>query len=230
MKRLLLALAAVLALAAPAQAQFFNDSFSCTPGVSLQDTTSTSGHDWDLHPGGIHGLVCDGSGVHYGAPDAFSYAVLHPVVTPPSADYYTECVLYVHTHNLEQYAGCSVRLQAANVTAYDVVYDTLSSAFIVEEVTAGSAATLASYPYVVSNATSYAVRLQIVGSTVSLYVNAVLQGTASDATITGAGRPGIQNYNPSATTDTTHIHFQSISAAEVTTSSSGVTRALLGVW
>ncbi len=197
-----------------APAPFFVDTLTAAAGTSLHDTVSSSGSfTWDLHAGATHGLVYSNSNrVLIVANNG--YSVSYPSnLTPPSANYYTECVYHVFTSTVEQYPLCMVRLQSAAMSYYAVLYDTLNGRWVLEELNSGVLGNLTgTYTQALSNGTAYTVKILANGSAISVYVDGVLRISATDSTITAAGTPGIGDYAVTAGTDSTNIHIQSVTA------------------
>lgn len=177
-------------------------------GLALQDQTATDGHTYVLHSG--FGFSYDNANrVHM--PSAGAGGLTYPNITPPSADYYTESVYFVLTHNLEQYPAVCVRLTTSGVNCYQCFYDTLNSQWVLEKQTAGSGTTLGTAAQALTNGLAYTVRIWAIGTAISVYIDSILTiGPITDATWSAAGKPALNNYNPVASTNLTHIHPQSL--------------------
>lgn len=212
--RRLLVLSALLLSAQSAQAQIFTDTMTGTAGADLPSVTASDGHSWGQNTAfGASNFVYDNANRAMVA-NAFGAALNYGSVTPPSADYYTECVFYVLTSNLEQYPSCLVRASTSAYTYYGVLYDTLNGKWVLEEKNASvSGDCAANFTQALSNNTAYTVRITAIGTSITGTINGVLRLSCVDSTISAAGVPGIASYNPAAATDTTHIHIESISSA-----------------
>jgi Concanavalin A-like lectin/glucanases superfamily len=154
--------------------------------------TGEVGATWSNQAGNIAEQISSADGAYR---NGVGFSTNYTTAAPPSADYNVEADIVVKTNNLSgDMAGVFGRLDTATNTFYMARWDSSVTRWSLVEVTAGTAATLAtSTSGAITNGVTYKLRLNMIGSALKLYVDGVLTASATDATITAAGRAGIMD-------------------------------------
>ncbi|MHB8273468.1 MAG: LamG-like jellyroll fold domain-containing protein [Dermatophilaceae bacterium] len=190
-----------------------SDSFTGTPGVTLQSHTGEVGATWTKHPiSGTTDVVITAGG-RIRKDGATWGALYHSSAVPASADYTVEADVYVASSLTGDLVGIAGRLDPANAngTFYAATYDQSSGLWTLISVLNGATAMLGqTTAQVLTVGTTYRLALDMTGSTIRLLVNGVQQVSVVDTTITAAGRGGVAMGFGSATTtvtDNTGMHL-----------------------
>jgi len=107
--------------------------------------------------------------------------------------------------------GPSLRLDTAADTSYISGYRGSTLSWVIAKSVAGKGTILASAAATLTVGNTYTLTFSIVGSALTLLVNGVSTVTATDSTITAAGRVGVR-FGAGAATDTTSYHLTNLSA------------------
>jgi len=169
-------------------ANFLNDTFTEASATNVTSHTPESGGAWSLQSGFASPVPVIGAGTGRMAFDSAAYAVIGKVsATPPSADYTVTATGKIQASaNL---VGAVARLAATGLTCIAGWVGNNGKAEIQRYGGAGTT-TLFTTAYAVSLNTDYTVELEVSGTTLTLRVNGVTVGTATDASITAAGNAG----------------------------------------
>jgi hypothetical protein len=211
----------VLALACSASAHaatFVSDSFTGTSGTNLPSHTGETGATWTAHPsntgtvqlsgsGGIRETNASGIGRYYasGAAATADYKV--------EADFYTRAN-YASDTTIRARVVC--RYSTSADTGYLGGYDKAIGKWEIHKTVASSSTVLASSSSTtLSASTTYHVELDCVGSSLTLKVGGATVASATDSTITAAGKVGIRLQNsPQGASD--GIHIDNLAATDIT--------------
>jgi hypothetical protein len=226
LRRLLISLAFLL-LAVPAQAQFLSDTFS-EPTINTvlsSHSAETGGACWVEHGSYTDDLSVSEANDRITALAGADFGLYYCSVAPASADYEVVGDIYVVSNLAAGYPGVVGRVNTAADTMYQVYYDQVDGQWELYEVVAGVSTARGTYTQALSNSTTYALKLEMIGTTVKVYIDggaAVITDTTG--TITATGRAGVMQY-AAGSQELTSVTATNISAGGATTRSLG----LLGV-
>lgn len=130
---------------------------------------------------------------------------------PASADYDVEGVIHAKTQQGQ--ASVAGRMDPVADTYYDAFYIPFTAQWQIRRWMAGALTVLGSFTQTLANFTSYAVKLEMRGSTLRLYVDGVERIAVTDTGITAAGRAGFR-LSGTAGSATTTLHLDSVTAAD----------------
>ncbi|HEX7132807.1 MAG TPA: LamG-like jellyroll fold domain-containing protein, partial [Iamia sp.] len=187
-----------------------SDSFTGTAGALLTSRAGEVGATWAFQGGSANTEQLSDAG--RARRNGTGYAVTYTTATPPSADYSVEADLHVRSNLVGDRVGLVGRLNTATNSYYMARWEPEDTSWNLMEVTNGSPAYLqfvASQPALVVGQT-HRLKLTMTGSTLQLFVNGALTVTATDATITAAGKAGLMDGEVGGTankTNTTGIHY-----------------------
>ena len=180
-----------------AQSLISTDAFTDTSGTSLASHSDGFGTIWKHQTGGANAVVTDANRVRRNG--VAGYTIDYVDATPTSADYSVEADLVVKSNLASDATGVIGRLNTAATTFYMARWEQAAAGTTgtwrlarYSSGTATSLAALTSQPQPVVGET-YRIKLEMIGSSLALYVNGVLKVSATDATITAAGRAGIMD-------------------------------------
>ena len=171
-------------------AVIFNDTFTDTAGVALDSHTPDTGTSWTLMwSNSGEGLAIDATGTMLeGTSGASDGAIYTADTTYSSADYSVEVSLpTVEFGDNAQYIFARIQdvdnfYAAIWATGFD------DSTHILKK-SGGTFTTLSTYAGMPVDGST--VKLDLVGDSLSLYIDDALQASATDSTITAAGKAGI---------------------------------------
>jgi len=187
------------------------DSFTDTPGVALAAHGGEIASSWTRH------AASTGSGVISSEDRArkstTGYGVYYSSAVPTSADYAVEADLHVKSLIPNSEMGVVGRLSTGADTYYSAHYEVNTNDWNLAKVVSGVRTYLdyaAVTPLTVGQ--TYRVRLDMVGTTLNLYVNGELiptLGPVTDTAIASVGRGGLKLDKPGSTasgSDSAGIH------------------------
>jgi hypothetical protein len=185
-------------------ATFVNENFTGTDSTTVQANDA----DWTKH-GSATGdaLISSNRARSNGSVQALYYHA----GTPASADYYVEGVIRRDSGvtSTEQGAVCG-RIDTAANNRYDVVR-VESGSFLLRKTIAGVDTTLDTYALALATPEEYTIKLEMIGDQIKGYIDGVEQLSATDSSITAAGKAGFFLFRGSSTGG---YHIDSITAAD----------------
>jgi hypothetical protein len=187
---------------------FVTDSFTegGTGTSSLNSHTGELGATWTQHPhanyaGGPMLLDADLDAV-YGTGTSASYAS----GAPPSADYYVQADIFLHTAASQNIAICA-RMHTTDDTMYLVRLNNGTTWELRKIVTTAATTLGSSTNQIPSLGSSKTVKLVVSGTSISVYVNGVLEiGPVTDSAISAAGKAGVRNAGSASATTGAHLN------------------------
>jgi hypothetical protein len=183
------------------------DSFTDTAGTALTAHTGEVGAGWTQYGGTSGAVISAGNALRKTGTSNLAY---YSSYLPSTANYAVEADLVVKS-NTSDGAGLDGRRDPTpgSGTTYDARYDGNAGAWELLKNVGGSASMLDTAAQTLTVGATYRLRLDMFGTAIRMYVDGVLVCSATDASITAAGRAGIQLGLPSspATTDTTGMHL-----------------------
>jgi hypothetical protein len=117
-------------------------------------------------------------------------------VVPPSADYSVTADLISATSVAGAAMGPMGRVSSTGINFYWARVNTTNGVSLIRYV-GGTATSLATTPYTFVTGSTVKVRLEMIGSTISVYVDDVLQVTVEDTSHTAPGYVGMRSINAS---------------------------------
>jgi hypothetical protein len=201
-----------------AQSVTVEDAFTGASGTALTSHTSASGITWSHLDGTADAILTDANRVRRGTPDALqpAYTVDYANTTPSGADYSVSATMVVKSNMSGDYVGVIGRLNPTTGAFYLGRWEQSNTSWNIYE--CDNATSCTRLVRVTGQAAltvnqSYRLKLELAGTSLKLYVNGVLKVSATDSTLTAAGRAGIMDGNPGASvfatnkTNTTGIHL-----------------------
>lgn len=175
-----------------------SDSFTDTSGKALTAHTGEVGATWTHHSGTASSVITDAGRVRGGG-ILGAYTIDYVSAVPASADYSVEADFFVKSHLGRDAMGVVGRLSTTATTYYTARWEEADRSWNLVKYVNGAG----TYLDYVDNQTvlvgqAYRLRLEMIGSALRLYVNGVLTASATDTTITTAGRAGIEDDSGSA--------------------------------
>jgi len=176
------------------------DSFTGTSGSDLAGHNADLGGTW-VHQAGSAEAVIDGGRIRRNLTtfEVSGYTIDYVNATPTSADYSVEADLDVMSNLASDTIGVIGRLNTTTTSFYLARWEqALVGTTGVWRLVRYSGGTATSLAVTASQAQpvvgeTYRLKLEMVGSALALYVNGVLKVSASDATITAAGKAGVMD-------------------------------------
>ncbi len=180
-------------LGEPSSPSISLDSFTDTTGTALSSHTGELGASWTHQAGGANAQINSNTVSRAGI--LGGYTIDYASATPASADYSVEADLIVRSNLLGDDTGVIGRLNTATTAFYMARWDQLTSSWALVRYSSGVANNLAtaSVPAGLTVGESYRLKLQMIGTTLNLYVNGILVTTATNSTLTAAGKAGIMD-------------------------------------
>lgn len=188
--------ALLLTVAGRADAQFLNDTFTeSTPAVLLSDHTPETGGTWTKHGSYADNInIYDTDDFVYGAGGG-DVGLYYNTASPASADYSVSADIFVVNNANASYGGVAGRVVIGANTMYRAYYRQELTAWRLEKMVAGTPTTLGSdYTQSLTNSQTYTVKLEMIGTSIKLYVDGVERISATDSDIAGAGKAAVMSY------------------------------------
>jgi hypothetical protein len=183
------------------------DSFTDTAGTALTAHTGEVGAGWTQYGGSSGAVISAANALRKTGTSNVAY---YSSYVPSTANYAVEADLVVKSNTSDGVALDGRRDPTpGSGTTYDARYDGNSDAWELLKNVGGSSSMLDSAAQTLTVGATYRLRLDMSGTNIRMYVDGVLVCSAADASISAAGRAGIQLGLPSspATTDTTGMHL-----------------------
>jgi hypothetical protein len=187
------------------------DNFTGTAATTLTSHTGTVATPWST-PAGTDPVLSDANRLRR---TAAGWALSYSSITMTSADYSVQADLVVKSLVAGDALGVAGRLDPATTSYYSARYRTSDNTWRIFKTVGGTDTSLSSAAATLTPGTTYRVRLDLVGSALTLSVNGVSTVTATDSSITAKGYAGLQlgTSGTSATvTDTTGLHADNFRA------------------
>ncbi len=188
-----------------AEVFFVNDTFTDTAGDQIiSQHTGETGATWSLKTGNPAAWTISNTGK--AMQTAATLDIIMASGVPSSADYDVRCELDFLTVQGNVY--CGGRLTATGENGYYAGYAPDTKVWELSR--RGSFALLNTWPATVSTGV-HTIIMKFRGTSITVEIDGIQRLSATDNTITAAGRAGILGYNSNAT-QTTGIHMASFSA------------------
>ena len=187
-----------------------SDSFTGTAATLLTSHVGEIGATWAYQTGSSNTERI--SSLNRARRNGTGYSINYTTATPPSANYSVDADLVVRSNLTGDMAGVIGRLNTATNTFYMARWEQADTSWNLIKYTNGTVTYLgyvSEQPLLVVNST-YRIRLTMTGTALTLYVNGILKASATDATLTAAGKAGIMDgtfLGIASKSDTTGLHF-----------------------
>jgi Concanavalin A-like lectin/glucanases superfamily len=205
-----------------------SDSFTGTPGVTLQTHTGEIGATWTKHPISLLDAVITTAGRirRNGAASSTSGALYYSSAAPANASYTVNADVYVASLLTGDVIGVVGRLDPAIMygTFYAAGYDRSTLSWTLASVVNGSKVSLGSSAQTLTAGTTYPLALDMTGSTIRLLVNGVQRVSVTNTAVAAAGRSGVaMGFGATSTTatDTTGMHLDNFTVTPPLADSKG---------
>lgn len=200
---------------------FVSDAFTDTAETLLSSHTGATGASWTKHPNAAGDAEISNANRARHREDAggAGAAIYYASGVPPSADYSVEAVVRVVSDlGSAQVLG---RVATGAQTYYAAVVSAAGDSITLFKLVAGTATQLGlTYSVAIGAGTDWTIRLQMVGSSIKVFVNGTERISATDSDITAAGRVGVLFGGAGALSafgNTLNCHIDSINAIELPT-------------
>lgn len=204
---------------------FFEDQFTDTNGTQLESHTSDSSHTWSKHSAYSGDQQIDSNALHADGPGvtAGSRSWFVSNVTPPSANYSVEAEFVVSSLVNGYHIGFFAR---SHTTVEDGIrlihYGDSGGELSLTDVDGGTLNGLGTY---VTGTGTFVIRMEVDGTSVSVYVDDVLRIGPVTTNITATGTVG--TWGRRNETGATSMSY--LTATEITSGVATKTLAALGV-
>lgn len=187
---------------------FLNDTFTDAAGTDLAAHTGELGATWTEHPSYTAGavIVSDANRVRSNAAGDGCYLASGQ---PAGSSFDVEALVHIASDSHGGFVFCAD--DAAN-TMYVVRRSSSLGRWILDRLQAGSASNLDFVAAGVTAGQSYLVRVEKRGSSIKVFIDDVEQMSAVDSTLP-TGQIGVRL--ATATTNTTGVHIDSLTATDV---------------
>jgi hypothetical protein len=187
----------------PSVSNFAFDTFSGeTSSVDLDTHTGELGTPWVNHPHANYTGAME-AGTHGHAYSAAGGAAYYITATPPNADYSVEAdfICLTTTANV----ALTGRMHITDDTMYIIRWN--NNVWELRRIITGTQTTIGSTTnQLLTASTTKKVRLQMVGTSISVYINDILEiGPITDGNITAVGKAGIRMLTGASPTTGVHI-------------------------
>lgn len=198
---------------------FLTDTFTGTDGTNLTAHTGETGATWTKGSVNIGSWSITSNRARMGN-STNTYIIDVCSGTPASADYDVTAVMHYFT-SVGGFIGICGRVQSPSpsATTFNCYVAAITAGVFqirrhagTPDVVSNPGSVLGTYSPGLVAGNDYTVKLQMRGSTISLWVNGVRRIQATDSTYTTAGRVGVAAYSASGTT--VGVHFDSINAVD----------------
>lgn len=197
---------------APPPAQFVYDTFTDTSNTLLSSHTGETGAVWAKHASYTGDSYISNANRMRGGGDSMYYAS----GVPASADYDVQADFCGMAQNAST-PGIAGRASTTGDSAYRVVFDVPNTGkYVLQKVNAGVVTQLQAVgPWEwggnFADGSTHAVKLQMRGASIKVFVDGVERMSVTDSSITTAGRSGVYTRSYSMT-DTWGIHIDNFTA------------------
>lgn len=199
-----------------------SDSFTGPSGALVTSGPGEIGATWAYLNGSGNTETLDAEGRAYR--NGSGYNKIYTTATPPTADYSVEADLVVKSVLADDRAGVLGRIDTATTSYYMARWEETNNSWNIEKLLNNAAsptylASTVNQPALVAGQ-AYRIKLEMVGSSLKLYVNGVLTTSATDTSLTAAGKAGLAD-GASAVSSvtksaTTGLHFDNFQVAQST--------------
>lgn len=200
-------------------ATFVNDTFTDTSATDLTAHTGETGATWTEHTTYTSGQVVI-SNANRIRNNQNQLCVLYASGAPINADYYVQASLVVKNVGGESNAGVAGRIDTAANTMYGVRYSMTSGTpqWILFKIVAGVVTSLGTFNETLADESSTVLKLEMIGSSIKLFLGGVERIAATDSAISAAGKAGVSFRQANAVTDTVGQHLDDFSAVDIVSS------------
>jgi hypothetical protein len=165
------------------------DDFTDSPGVALQARTGRGTAGW-TRAGGLDAVVTGADRLRRSGGD---HSLYYASAIPMSADYAVQADVVVESIIVGDAIGVAGRLAPATGDHYAARYDTADTSWNLLRYSGGTGTKLASVTgQPLTAEQTYRMRLDLRGSTITLYVNDVATVTATDSAYPTGGKAGVR--------------------------------------
>jgi hypothetical protein len=186
-----------------------SDSFTDAAATALTAHTGEIGATWTTAGGVTEQISSENRARRNGG----GYSLMYASATPASANYSVEADLYVKSNLTGDMDGVVGRLNTATTSYYIARWQRANTSWNILEYTngflTGTVARVTGQP-LLTVGDNYHLELEMVGTTLTLYVNGVFIVSGTDATLSLAGKAGIMDGEVGATAvkdDTVGLHL-----------------------
>lgn len=170
---------------------FVRDTMTGTNWTDLHLRTGELGATWTRHPdvnGGSSRWYLYGGRVHSGV-----WGTMYASGTPASADYDVTCTYRVYTTVSTLNLGICVRMSTTEDTYYSMYYQA-GELVLIKRVDGVTSPALDYYiGSLTGGGTDYTFKLETIGTAIKGYVNGIERVSATDSSITAAGKAGLRS-------------------------------------
>lgn len=179
-------------------ATFLSDTFTEASTVVLSSHTPEIGGAWIEHGSYPDNLSIDADSDAIVGSIGVDVGVYYNDADPASADYSVTVDIFVVNNAVASYPGVVGRVATAANTMYRALYDQAEGRWELEKVVAGIITALdVPYSQALANSQTYALKLEMIGTTIKAYIDGVERMIDTDTAISAAGKAGVLQYSSS---------------------------------
>lgn len=175
-------------------AAFLSDTMTEGSNTTLGTHTPETGGSWAQHPNFTTNtlIVGGGLGYCYGSSSAGT-SIYYNNATPPNADYYVEATVRTNAAGtVTDLMGVCGRVATGASTMYMLFYNDNIDEWKLEKLVAGASTAIGTYVSALAAATSATIKLEMIGTSIKVYLNGVERISVTDSSISDAGFVGIR--------------------------------------
>lgn len=187
----------------PGGGVFVNEPFTAANGTNVDSLTG-----WEAHPSKTGSFLVQSNRAYASA----GSPMLYHTGTPISADYTVETTIRCVTNSAK--TGIVGRLDTTAETCYEIFYRLSDTRWRLARKIDGTIFEIGSFTQVLTPGNDYTVALEMVGTTINVYIDGTLRIGVTDTGITAKGKAGIVQATSVSTTSGYHI--DSITATDET--------------
>jgi len=203
-----------------------SDTFADTTGTLLSAHTSSTGTTWTQQAGSSTTAQVSATGTLRRTGQGVG--VYYTPAVPLTPDYLVEADVVYKSLIANDFVGVAGRLDTAGTsggTFYTARYDANAAQWQLNKAANGAVSSIATaHAQTLTVGQTYRLGLEMSGSTISLLVDGVVRVSATDATLTAAGRAGVRLNNTVAgatSSDTTGLHLDNFEVSPPAVDSKG---------
>jgi len=186
-----------------------SDTFTGSSGTLLTAHTGELAATWTRQAGAADATISDANRMYR---SGTGYSADYTSLSPTSADYSVEADVVVKSNMSGETVGVIGRLNTATNTYYAATWEQADTSWNLAKYANGTISYLTYVSFLPSLTVgqSYHLKLEMVGTTLNLYVGGTLVLTTTDSSLTTAGRAGVitgADSFSSAQSNTTGLHL-----------------------
>lgn len=178
---------------------FLSDSFTEAVTTVLSSHTPETGSTWIEHGSYADNLNVDGDSDSVAGLSGADVGLYYNDAAPAGADYSVTGNIFVVDNAVASYPGVVGRVATGANTMYRAIYRQDATIWRLEKMVAGVLTTLGTdFSQVLTNSQTYALKLEMIGTAIKVYIDGVERISVTDSAISAAGKAGVLQYSANA--------------------------------